>query len=107
MKNAVKKYNEIMYSICCDHLTIGTRFSEGTQNWNLRDMVSEMQYTLDLWNESTSTAYADAHDPNQPNGKPWYRNWVNEKNRMKRFIEKYKNEALKMSCTESHFSKFD
>ena len=107
MISAVRQYNNIMFAICHEHLTIGTDYSEGTENWNLRDMVSEMQYTLDLWNDPGSTAYDDAHDNTQPPNKPWYKNWLNEKARMKRFIAKYKDEALTMNCTESHYSKYD
>lgn len=104
---AVTMYNSIMFDICHEHVSIGTSLSEGTEGWNLRDMVSEMQYVLDLWNDPESCAYCDAHDETQPAGKPWYKNWVSEKQRMKRFIEKYKAEALKMECTEGHCSKYD
>lgn len=96
-----------MYDICRDHLTIGTNASENTDNWNLRDMVSEVQYTLDIWDDLDSLEWCDAHDESQPAHKPWYREWYSQKQRMKRFIAKYKDEALKMKCTESHCSKYD
>lgn len=103
----VTAYNNIMWDICHEHLTIGTRLSEGTAGWNLRDMVSEMQYTLDKWNDPDCIYWQDAHDDTQPSHKPWLKNWNNERARMKRFIEKYKNEALKMECTEGHCSIYD
>lgn len=103
----VTAYNNIMWDICHEHLTIGTMFSEGTAGWNLRDMVSEMQYTLDKWNDPDCIYWQDAHDDTQPSHKPWLKNWNNERARMKRFIEKYKNEALKMECTEGHCSIYD
>ena len=104
---ATKRYNEIMYSVCHEPVTIGTIYSEGTEGWNLRDMVSEMQYTLDIWNDEGSIAWMDAHDEFQPKGRPWYHNWYNEKARMKRFIDRYKDEALKLECVDGHCSKFD
>ena len=103
----VTMYNNIMFDICHEHVSIGTSLSEGTENWNLRDMVSEMQYVLDLWEDETSMAWMDAHDETQPSHKPWYKNWLNEKARMKRFIDKYKYEAMKMEVTEGHCSRFD
>ena len=104
---AVKQYNDLMMDICHEHVTIGTRFSEGTENWNLRDMVSEVAYVLDLWNDSGSIAWLDAHDDSQPADRPWYKDWLNEKARMKRFIDKYKDEAMEMECTEGHSSVYD
>lgn len=105
--SAVKQYNNLMNDLCREHLTIGTRFSENTENWNLRDMVSEVQYTLDLYDEPDTIYWDDAHDETQPADKPWYKQWLREKARMRRFISKYKAEALKMECTHSHCSKYD
>lgn len=106
-ENAIKQFNEIMYSICHEHSTIGTHYSENTEKWNLRDMVSEVQYVLDIWNDEGSIAWQDAHDDTQPAHKPWYKEWLNEKAQMKRFINKYKDEALTMECSEGHCSKYD
>ncbi len=103
----VKQYNDIMFDIAHEHVTIGTRYSEGTEEWNLRDMVSEMQYVLDLWSDPSSIAWQDAHDDSQPSHKPWYREWINEKARMKRFVNKHVKEALTMKCHEGHCSRYD
>ena len=40
MKRAIKRYNDIMNVIGYEHNTIGTRYSEGTENWNKRDMLA-------------------------------------------------------------------
>ena len=104
---ALKQYNNIMNDICHEHLTIGTRLSEGTENWNLRDMVSEMQYQLEIWDDPDCIYWQDAHDESQPSDRSWYKNWCSEKARMKRFIERWKDEAMKMECTEGHCSNFD
>ncbi len=99
-------YNDIMYCICRDELVIGETHT-ATKNWNLRDMVSEMQYVLDQYEDPDCIYYQDAHDDMQPAHKPWYKEWVQEKARMKRFINSNKAAALKIECTEGHCSKYD
>ena len=110
VKSAIKRYNDIMLSIAREHNCIGNAYAERTEKWNLRDMVSEMQYTLDLWNDDTSLAWEDAHDPDQPirNGRPaWLYNWQKEKARMKRFIEAYAPFCGDMECHTGHCSIYD
>ena len=52
LASALKKYNEIMWDLCREHLTIGTELSEGTADWNLRDMVAEADYYLSTYHEN-------------------------------------------------------
>ena len=104
--SAIRQYNNIMEDICREFLAIGEQHNE-TAGWNLRDMVSEMQYTLDQYEDPDCIYWQDAHDECQPYDKPWLKEWQKEKARMKRFIAKYKAEALKMECTQSHCSKYD
>lgn len=104
--SAIKQYNNIMYDLCRDHLVIGEGHTE-TTGWNLRDMVSEMKYTLDVYEDPSSIYWEEAHDEDQPSGKPWLAEWNAAKARMRRFIIKYKDEALKMKCTEGHCSIYD
>lgn len=105
--NAVKTYNELMELLGRDYNTIGTEYSESTAGWNIRDMVSEVQFLLDMWNNPNTLVWADAHDTLQPQDKPWYKAWRNEKSRMERFIKRYRGEAMKTECTERHFSMYD
>lgn len=111
MKKAIKSYNDIMFHISREHNTIGTSYSEETENWNLRDMVSEMAYTLEMY-ESTSCIYwEEAHDPYQPRrsdgrGK-FYVEWINDKARMKRFIKKYESFIDGIECATGHCSNYD
>ena len=100
------QYNNLMFDIAFEYNTIGTRFSESTEDWNLRDAVSETQYTLDLFKDEDSIFWADAHDPSQ-RGRAWYNEWRNNINRMTRFINRWKDDALKMHCTSIHFSEYD
>lgn len=107
MANTITTYNNIMNDICREYLTIGTCHSEGTDGWNVRDMVSEMQYTLDIYLDPECIYWQDAHDETQPPHKPWLRNYQNEIARMRRFIAKYKDEAMTMECTAAHSSIYD
>lgn len=59
--SAVKHYNNIMYDLARDNLVIGEGHNE-TAGWNLRDMLSEMQYTLDQYEDPDCIYWQDAHD---------------------------------------------
>ena len=99
-----------MFSICREHLSIGTNFSEDTENWNLRDMVSEMQYTINQYENPDCIYWEDAHDEFQPKEKGvgvWYKEWRNTIAKMKRFVAKYKDEALTIKCVSAHCSEYD
>lgn len=105
-RNPIKWYNDIMYSVCRDEVVVGENHTN-TKGWNLRDMVSEMQYVLDQYEDPDCIYYQDAHDETQPAHKPWYKEWIADKSKMKRFINANKDEALKLECIESHCSKYD
>ena len=108
MERAIKNYNKLMLDTCCDHCMIG--HGELTKNWNLRDMVSEMQYMLDSYNNPNNAPYQDAHMEDQPivNGRKEYLyEWQKIKARMSRFITTYAPHVKDMKCCEGHFSKWD
>ena len=102
MKNATKRYNKIMMSICCEHCTIGTRFSEGTDNWNLRDMVSEADYWLSCYYEDGN----DRHDMKYED-EYGYKAWLSEKGKLERFINTYKPFITDTICNSGHCSNYD
>lgn len=101
MERAIERYNGIMFDLCADHLTIGVpAYSEGTDGWNLRDMVAECDYLL-------STYY----DPNHNNGILRYdddeecrKAWRSETGKLERFIKAYEPFVTDMVCTEGHCS---
>ena len=103
MTYAIKWYNNIMATIGYEHNTIGTDESENTENWNLRDMVAEMDYAL-------STYYEDGHcnaemrNSEYPEERQY---WRNETARIKRFIAKYVPYIGGMKCTVCHCSNYD
>ena len=51
MESALKRYNELMYTLGREHNTIGLSLSENTSEWNLRDMVAECDYELSTYYE--------------------------------------------------------
>lgn len=80
MESVVKRYNKLMNSIGHEYRTIGTRFSEGTENFNLADMVNEAEYWLDAY-KSEGPGSNDPYDIKQ---------WRSEIGKLSRFVEAYK-----------------
>lgn len=108
MDKIVKRYNKLMYSIGREYVTIGTSDSDiDNKDWNLRDMVSEVQYWLDFWQDDNCTYKEFAYDTSNPDHKELYNQYRNDLARMQRFIDRYEDEALTMVCTEGHCSKYD
>ena len=106
MDEAVKRYNDIMFDLGREYNTIGTNYTEDPEHrnkWNLRDLVSEMQYTLDVHLDPGCTPYIDAHSGDKDD----YKVWASETGKMKRFIKKYADSVAGMKCTEGHCSCFD
>lgn len=96
---ATKRYNSIMTDNGYEHNTIGTWLSEGTENWNLRDMVAEADYVLSTYHE-----YGHAnHEFKDEDPKEW-RSMVG---RLQRFIKAYEPFIEDLICDEGHCSKYD
>lgn len=103
MKSAIRRYNNIMEVLGYEHNTIGTRLSESTDDWNLRDMVAEADYTL-------STYYEDGHcngDMRYSDEPDERKMWRSETGRLQRFIKAYEPFIKDMKCVEGHCSKYD
>lgn len=103
METATKRYNDLMYDLCLDHLTIGTSSSEETAGWNLRDMISEAQYQLDLYYEESSLANEMRYSDNSEERAIW----KSESGMLRRFIKAYQPFVKEMKCTAGHCSKWD
>lgn len=96
MKEAVKKYNRIMKSIGCDHVTYDT------EGWNLRDMVAEMQFQLNCFYED---GHMNAEGRYSEDSKERAK-WKSDTTKLKKFIEAYKPFICDMECTTGHSSCF-
>lgn len=103
MESAIKRYNDLMCSLAYEHNTIGTRFSENTENWNLRDMVAECDYVLSCYFEdghmNGDLRYSD--DPEER------KMWRSETGKLERFIHTYEPFVKNMKCESGHCSRFD
>ena len=123
LKAAVKRYNKLMYTLCLDHLTIGTRdseFPEKKAQWTLRDMVSECQYQLNMYDEEGTAQWEALHalddcDPRESEGyRRYYEEHIgevqaakSEMRALRRFINAYKGDIGGIWCYEGHYSCWD
>ena len=102
-KRAVSTYNNIMYALGYEHKTIGEGWSEDTENWNLRDMLAEVDYVRSTFYES-GHCNEDMRHGDEEERKEW-RRCVS---RLQRFIVNYEPYAEDMMCNDRHVSgKFD
>ena len=100
---AVKRYNDIMMSLCYEHVTIGTRYSEGTENWNIRDMVAECDYVLSCYFEGGHLRAEMRHSEDTEARKLWR----SETGKLKRFIAAYEPFIEGVICEAGHCSQYD
>lgn len=102
MESAIKRYNDIMEHCGYEHVTIGTQYSEDTEDWNIRDMVAECDYLY-------STYFEDGHSNEELRhlGKEDYALWKSETGRLKRFIEAYEPFIEDVVCADGHCSDYD
>ena len=98
-KAALRKYNEIMFYLCREYLTIGTNYSEDTDFWNLRDLVAECDYQLSTYYEHGHCNYDLRREDRKA--------WISETGRLKRFIAHWEPYIGDMVCAQGHCSKFD
>lgn len=83
--SAVKRYNGIMFDLALEHMTIGTKFSEDTDDFGIAEMVSECEYWLGTYYESGHLR-GDMRFSNDPEER---KQWRSEKGKLERFINTY------------------
>lgn len=84
-EKAKKRFNGIMMSICCEHMTIGTDFSEEPQLKSVKEMVEECEYWLSCYYEGGHAREEMRHEDEEER-----KRWRSEVGKLKRFIEAYK-----------------
>lgn len=99
LEKAIKRYNNIMFCLAYEHVTIGTEFSENTEDWNIRDMVAECDYLL-------STYYESGHC-NAGMKQEDYKAWKSETGKLQRFIKAYEPFIENVKCVSGHCSVYD
>lgn len=82
-EQAKERYNKLMFSLALEYRTIGTEYSEDTENFTIQDMANECKY----WHD---TYYEEGHLNNALKDED--RNmWKSQKDRLWRFWNKYKD----------------
>lgn len=127
IKVATKRYNDLMWDLGYEHNTIGTSLSEDTEDWNLRDMVSECQYVLDCCyedghanSEGRYTDYLKLSEEDMMSKekiryvmrhndaeKKMHEHWLSMTRRLRNFIKKYEPYIKDMKCASGHCSCYD
>ena len=96
MEAAIKRYNELMDITGYGHHTIGTKHSEGTEGWGLREMVDECAYVLSCYYEggccNSDMQYSD--DPEER------KMWRSHTGKLERFIKTYRPLAEELAKQE-------
>lgn len=100
---AVADYNRICFNLALEHLTIGTKYSQGTEGWNIRDMVAELDYQLTTYREPMHFNYEQLHSADSRERLQAMR----ECKMLKTFIKKYERYITYIRCVAYHCSKFD
>lgn len=103
MESALKRYNDLMYSLAREHNTIGEPLSEDTSEWNLRDMVAECDYELSTYYEVGHLNEELRHSDDEDERKMWR----SEVGKLVRFIKRYEPFIEDMVCAVGHCSKYD
>lgn len=108
LAKATKRYNDIMYSLGLDYLTVwekGSKAEDGSEakGWNLRDMVAEADYQLGLYYEDGTSAGEMRYSDYESERKAWR----SESGKLKRFIEAYKPFIDDLKCASGHCSQYD
>lgn len=107
-EKARKRYNDLMYSLCLDHLTVwevGSKEEVGSEakGWNIRDMVAECDYQYGLYLEDGTVQGEMRYSDYESERKAWR----SESGKLKRFIEAYKPYIDGIKCASGHCSQYD
>lgn len=85
LNSAIKRYNNIMFSLGCEYMTVGTKFSEDTENFGIREMVNECKYWLGTFQEG---GHANS-DMRYSDNKEERKKWRSITGKLERFINTY------------------
>lgn len=92
-EKAIKKYDELI-AVYYEEVS-----SEERKNWNLRDLVADMDYCLSRYYEEGNANF-EARKEN-------YAEWLSATRKMKRFIQRWLPKCNNMKPYERHCSYYD
>lgn len=84
---AKNRYNKIMFELGNEHRTIGTEYSENTNDWGIAEMIKECEYQLEM-HLSDGTSYSDMRYDDDPENR---KQWKREVGKLSRFIKAYQD----------------
>ena len=96
MEHVTEAYNRIITDLGYEDRVIGT---PRTKNWNLRDMVCEIEYIRSVY-------YTEGEERNKLRYED-YATWNRHCSRLRNFIRNYKDHIDDLVCTDNHNSKYD
>lgn len=97
-EKAIKKYDELITLFYSGDETVEDN-AEKRENWNLRDLIAEMDYCLSRYYEEGNACFEDR--------KYDYKEWFSAIKRMKRFIQRWLPKCNHMRPYEKHCSYYD
>lgn len=106
-ERAKKRYNALMNDAGMEFATIGTDYTEDAESknqWTIRDMVSEIQYQIDCHYEYGHDYFLTLQGEWGIDSRIRQKKWLYK---LIRFVNAFKEEALKEKCFERHCSKYD
>lgn len=116
LQQAKVEYNKLMKSLGLDYNTVDTDYCEGTDGWNLKDMICEAKYQLELFFETGTVQYDDLHSIKKYKHITFNQistysklfvvseNAKKDVKNLRAFINKYKKFVKDMQCVTEHCS---
>lgn len=99
IKQLIRGYNQLMIDLGYKEKTIGLDFSVDTENWNVRDIVSEIEYIRSTYyDKDHDNAKLRTEDPKAFDNITW---------RLRYYIRKYKPFIEDIKAHTAHNSKYD
>lgn len=95
----INRYNDLMIELGYPGNTIGTEFSDGTDQWTLRDMVAEVDYIK-------NTFYERGHINNKMRTED-PKQWLRYADRLRYFVRKYREKIDGIAAYKKHNSEYD
>ena len=97
-EKALPKFDELICDYYSGDETVADN-EEKRKNWNLRDLIAEMDYCLFRYYEEGNACFEDR--------KYDYKEWLSATQRMKRFIQRWLLKCKGMKPYEGHCSHYD
>ena len=97
-EKALPKFDELICVYYSEDDTVEDN-EERRKNWNLRDLIAEMDYCLFRYYEEGNACFEDR--------KYNYKEWLSAVKKMKRFIQRWLPKCKDMKPYEEHCSHYD